>query len=82
MDDFGPVLAFDLGERGRAERFLAACELVVEATSFGGLHSSAERRARWGSDAVGEGFVRFSAGIEDEADLLADVERALAAAPA
>jgi cystathionine beta-lyase/cystathionine gamma-synthase len=26
---------------------------------------------------VGEGFIRFSAGIEDTADLLADIERAL-----
>ena len=48
-----------------------------EATSFGGLHSNAERRARWGSDAVGEGFIRFNAGIEDAPDLVADVERAL-----
>ena len=47
------------------------------ATSFGGLHSNAERRARWGSDAVGEGFIRFSAGIEDAPDLVADLERAL-----
>jgi cystathionine gamma-lyase len=79
MRGFGPVLGFDLGDARRAERFLAACELVVEATSFGGVHSSAERRARWRSDAVGEGCVRFSAGVEDTADLVADVERALAA---
>jgi cystathionine gamma-lyase len=80
MDAFGPVLAFDLGGRERAERFLAACELVIEATSFGGLHTTAERRARWGGDDVGEGFIRLSAGIEDAEDLLADVERALSAA--
>ena len=48
-----------------------------QATSFGGLHSNAERRARWGSDDVGEGFIRFNAGIEDAPDLVADVERAL-----
>ena len=47
------------------------------ATSFGGLHANAERRARWGSDDVGEGFIRFNAGIEDTPDLVADVERAL-----
>ena len=52
----------------------------MEATSFGGVHSTAERRARWGTDAVSEGFIRFSAGCEDEADLLADVARALDAA--
>jgi cystathionine gamma-lyase len=77
MDAFGPVLAFDLGERARAERFLAACELVIEATSFGGLHSTAERRGRWGGDHVPEGFIRFNAGIEDPEDLLEDVARAL-----
>jgi len=58
-------------------RFLAACALVSEATSFGGVHATAERRARWGTDAVPEGFIRFSAGCEDTADLLADVEQAL-----
>jgi cystathionine gamma-lyase len=50
---------------------------VMEATSFGGLHSSAERRARWGTDDVAEGFIRFSCGIEDTPDLLADVARGL-----
>jgi cystathionine gamma-lyase len=73
----GSVVSFDLGSRERAQAFLGACQLVAEATSFGGLHANAERRARWGSDAVGEGFIRLSAGIEDTADLVADVERAL-----
>ena len=41
------------------------------------MHSTAERRARWGSDDVPEGFIRFSAGIEDTKDLVADVLRAL-----
>lgn len=81
MRRFGPVVSFDLGARERAERFLSALELAAEATSFGGVHSSAERRARWGQgDAVGEGFIRFSCGIEDTSDVLADVERALASA--
>jgi cystathionine gamma-lyase len=75
----GAVVAFDLGSGDRAQAFLAACELVAEATSFGGLHSSAERRARWGTDDVGEGFIRLNAGIEDAKDLLDDVRRALAA---
>jgi cystathionine gamma-lyase len=50
---------------------------VAEATSFGGVHATAERRARWGTDDVAEGFIRFSAGCEDAVDLLADVEQAL-----
>ena len=73
----GSVVCFDVGSQARADAFLAGCELVAQATSFGGLHSNAERRARWGSDAVGEGFIRLSAGIEDAPDLLADLERAL-----
>ena len=48
-----------------------------EATSFGGVHTSAERRARWGTDEVAPGFIRFSCGIEDTADVLADVTAAL-----
>ena len=45
-----------------AERFLAALRLVDDATSFGGVRSTAERRGRWGGDAVPEGFIRFSVG--------------------
>jgi cystathionine gamma-lyase len=74
---FGSVVVFDVGSRERAERFLAGCALVAEATSFGGVHSSAERRARWSGNAVPEGFIRFSVGCETPADLLADVEQAL-----
>jgi cystathionine gamma-lyase len=71
------IVAFTLDD---AQRFLEECELVIEATSFGGIHSSAERRARWGQgDDVPEGFIRFSAGIEDTGDLLEDVQAALEA---
>jgi cystathionine gamma-lyase len=77
MDGYGMVVSFDVGASERAERFLAAADLVTDATSFGSVHTVAERRARWGGDAVPEGFIRLSAGCEDTADLLADVERAL-----
>jgi len=77
MQGFGGVLGFDAGRRERAEDFLASCELVLEATSFGGVHTTAERRARWGGDEVGEGWIRLSAGIEDTGDLCADVAHAL-----
>jgi cystathionine gamma-lyase len=80
MRGYGSVVSFDLASRGRAETFLGSLALVREATSFGGVHSTAERRARWGGDAVGEGFVRFSVGCEDPDDILADVEAALARA--
>jgi cystathionine gamma-lyase len=74
---FGSVLGFTLAGADAAQRFLARVALVAEATSFGGVHSSAERRERWGTDDVPGGFIRFSAGIEDTADLVADVRAAL-----
>ncbi|WP_371653718.1 MULTISPECIES: cystathionine gamma-lyase [unclassified Streptomyces] len=77
MRRFGCVVSFDLPDRAYAERFLAALRLVDDATSFGGVRSTAERRGRWGGDKVSEGFIRFSAGAEDTADLVADVRRAL-----
>lgn len=77
MRYFGPVLSFTLGDKETAQRFLTATQLVTETTSFGGVTTSAERRARWGGDAVPEGFIRMSAGCEDVADLIEDVGRAL-----
>jgi len=77
MRYFGPVVSFVLRDRAAAERFLAASELITESTSFGGVHTTAERRARWGGDAIEEGFIRLSAGCEDVSDLVADIDRAL-----
>ncbi|GAA2966499.1 MULTISPECIES: cystathionine gamma-lyase [Streptomyces] len=77
MRRFGSVVSFVLADKDTAERFLAGLRLVDDATSFGSVRSTAERRARWGGDAVPEGFVRFSVGAEDPDDLLADVESAL-----
>jgi cystathionine gamma-lyase len=70
------VVSFDLGGAARVARFLAGCRLVAAATSFGGLHTTADRRAQWG-DATPEGFIRLSCGIEDTDDLLADLAAAL-----
>ncbi len=77
MQYYGPIVSFTLPGREQAERFLRSCQLVIEATSFGGVHTTAERRARWGGDAIPEGFVRLSAGCEDIQDLLADISQAL-----
>jgi cystathionine gamma-lyase len=74
---FGPVVSFTLDGAEAAERFLGRCTLVAEATSFGGLHSTAERRGRWGIEPVPEGFIRLSCGIEDADDLFGDVLGAL-----
>lgn len=82
MRRFGCVVSFTLPSREHADRFLAALHLVDDATSFGGVRSTAERRRRWGGDDVPEGFIRFSAGIEDADDLVADVLRALDASAA
>jgi cystathionine gamma-lyase len=77
MQLFGCVLSFDLKDKAAAETFFAKSKLITEATSFGGTVTCAERRARWGSDAVPEGFIRLSAGIEHIDDLLADLAQAL-----
>ncbi|MFE4020115.1 cystathionine gamma-lyase [Streptomyces sp. NPDC059101] len=79
---FGCVVSFILPDKAYAERFLAALTLVDDATSFGGVRSTAERRGRWGGDDVPEGFVRFSVGVEEPEDLVADALRALDAAKA
>jgi cystathionine gamma-lyase len=79
MSRFGPVVSFEVASAAVAEKFLGACRVVLQATSFGGLHTTAERRARWGGDKVPEGFVRLSAGCEHQEDLLSDLAQALAA---
>jgi cystathionine gamma-lyase len=82
MKHFGPIVSFVLEGKPQAERFLQACQLILQATSFGGVHTTAERRARWGGDAIPDGFIRLSAGCEDTQDLLDDITQALAAVAA
>jgi cystathionine gamma-lyase len=77
MRRFGPVVSFELAGQAQAERFLKESKLVDEATSFGSVRTTAERRARWSSDPVSPGFIRLSAGCEDTGDLLADLSRSL-----
>jgi len=77
MKFYGTVISFELASQSKAETFLRNCKLVFEATSFGGLHTTAERRARWGGDKVSEGFIRLSVGCEDAEDLIADLEQSL-----
>jgi cystathionine gamma-lyase len=73
------VVSFDLGSAERVTRFLTASQLIFAATSFGGVHTTADRRAQWGDDTA-PGFVRLSCGIEDADDLVADLTAALDAA--
>jgi cystathionine gamma-lyase len=70
------VVTFELPSADAVLRFLTGSRLVVAATSFGGLHTTADRRAQWGDDAP-EGLVRLSCGIEDTDDLVADILFAL-----
>ncbi|MGH7039101.1 MAG: O-succinylhomoserine sulfhydrylase [Stellaceae bacterium] len=84
----GSVVGFDVaGDKAACFRFLDALTLVDISNNLGDTKSlvthpattthsrlAPEARAELG---IGEGFVRFSAGLEAEADLLADVERAL-----
>ncbi len=78
MKQYGPIVSFVLEGKIQAERFLGACNLILQATSFGGVHTTAERRARWGGDAIPDGFIRLSVGCEDTQDLLDDLTQALA----
>jgi cystathionine beta-lyase/cystathionine gamma-synthase len=87
MRGFGGMLAFDVGSLERARAVLNAVRLMSLAESLGGVetlishpasmtHASvpAERRAALG---ITEGMIRVSVGIEDVADLEADVSQAL-----
>jgi cystathionine gamma-lyase len=73
----GGVVSATLASAEAVERMLGASRLWTAATSFGGVHSTVDRRAQWGGDAVDPGFVRFSCGIEDTGDLVADLSTAL-----
>lgn len=70
------IVTFTLPSAAHVSAMLSASSLVAASTSFGGVHSSADRREQWG-DPVPPGLVRLSCGIEDATDLVADLEVAL-----
>jgi len=88
MHGFGGMVTVELqGELADARRFLERVELFALAESLGGVESliehpaimthaslPPERRAALG---IGDTLVRLSVGIEDEADLIADLDQAL-----
>jgi cystathionine gamma-synthase len=75
---FGPLLAFELaGSAADADNAVAAARLIVPSTSFGGVESTWERRARWAGESAPGTLIRLSAGIEPAADLIEDLTRAL-----
>lgn len=88
MSGFGGMVSVDLGSPDRARVFVEGTRVFALAESLGGVeslvsvpalmtHASVppDRRERMG---VTEGLVRLSVGIEDPADILEDLEDALA----
>jgi cystathionine gamma-synthase len=77
----GAVLSFEVaGGAERADALCHATELFAFATSFGGVQSTLERRARWPQERdVPDQLVRASVGCEHVEDLWDDLERALSA---
>jgi cystathionine beta-lyase/cystathionine gamma-synthase len=89
MKGFGGMLAFELNSRApHPENFLRNLKLITPALSLGGVESiicsptktshekiTAAERAELG---ITDKLLRLSVGIEDSADLIADLEGALA----
>ncbi|MFN8570670.1 MAG: PLP-dependent aspartate aminotransferase family protein [Gemmatimonadaceae bacterium] len=88
MTGFGGMISIELGSRDLADQVLSRVRIFALAESLGGVesltchpasmtHASVppERRAAIG---ITDGLVRFSVGVEDVNDLLADLEQALA----
>lgn len=88
MSGFGALISFDVGTYENAKTVLDALKICSLGESLGGVetlishpatmtHASVPpaERARLG---ITEGMIRISVGIEDEADLLQDLDRALA----
>ena len=89
MSGFGGMVCFDLGgEYRRAERLYDRLKVVKRAASLGGIESLVSLpvlTSQWGhSDeqlraaGVTKGMLRLSVGLEDPADLIADLDQALA----
>ena len=88
MTGFGGMVCFDLdGRFDRAERVYDRLQIVKRAASLGGIESLISMpvlTSQWGhSDeqlraaGVTKGMLRLSVGLEDAADLIADLDQAL-----
>lgn len=91
MRNFGGMLAFELhGGLAAGRSFMNALQLFTRAVSLGDAESLAQHPASMthasqtpaerAEAGISEGLVRLSAGLEDEEDLLADLQQALAMA--
>jgi len=75
----GPMVSFVVrGGAAAADRVCGSTQVIVEATSLGGVETTMERRQKYPGDAhVVPGLVRMSVGIEDVDDLWRDLDQAL-----
>jgi cystathionine gamma-synthase len=78
-DGFGPLLSFEVtpDSADAADKVVASSRLILPATSFGGVESTWERRARWPAETAPAGLIRLSVGVEPAADLITDIDQAL-----
>ncbi len=74
---FGPLLSFELDSAKAADAVVGAAALIVPASSFGGVESAWERRARWAAETAPPGLIRLSVGVEPAGDLMTDIDQAL-----
>jgi cystathionine gamma-synthase len=71
---FSGVISFDVDDARAVE---TSTELILNATSLGGVHSTMESRYRWEGDRIPDGLLRLSVGLEDVEELWVDLSRAL-----
>jgi cystathionine gamma-synthase len=79
LDGFGALLAFEPAGGARvASHLCERLELIVHASSFGGVETLIEQHGRWHSGrGLPPGLLRLSVGCEHPEDLWRDLERAL-----
>lgn len=85
MSGYGAVLSFEFADAATADAVCAAVDLIVSATSVGGVESTIERRAKLpGQEHIPAGLLRLSVGCEHVDDLWSDLAQAIdiATAPA
>lgn len=78
MAGFGAVLSFELANAAIADAVCGHVDLIVSATSLGGVETTIERRAKLhGQEHIPPGLLRLSVGCEHVDDLWADLTSAI-----
>ena len=88
MRGFGAMVSFELQPGLSAKRFVESLQVITLAESLGGIESLIEvpavmthgaiPRATRLANGIKDELIRLSVGLEDEADLIADLKQALA----